>query len=109
VLCIRCSRPAVPGRSACREHGGGSWQRVNPAAKARYGADWQKLRARVLREERSCRVCGAPAVDVDHVVAVSDGGADDLSNLRALCRECHKRHTAKQNRVRRKRRSRESR
>ena len=93
-----------PGKSRCKAHGGGSWARVDPAAKRRYGAAWQVLRARVLREEPRCRICGAPATDVDHIIAVADGGGMyDRANLRALCSECHKRHTAEQNRVRRKR------
>lgn len=93
---------AVPGKSRCRAHGGKAWKRTDPASKHRYGADWQKLRARVLREQPRCE-CGAPATDVDHIVAHADGGSDDRSNLRALCRGCHKRHTAEQNRARRKR------
>ena len=95
---------AVDGRSRCRAHGGGPWARVSPISKERFGADWNQRRARVLREEPNCAICGAPATDVDHVVAIADGGTDDRSNLRALCRECHKRHTSEQNRARRARR-----
>ena len=93
---------AVEGRSRCSYHGGGAWQRTDPASKHRYGAAWQKLRSRVLREQPRCE-CGAPTTDVDHIVAHADGGTDDRSNLRALCRDCHKKHTAEQNRARRKR------
>jgi hypothetical protein len=38
------------------------------------------------------------------VSSVADGGTDARSNLRALCRECHNRHTSAQNRARRKKR-----
>lgn len=29
------------------------------------------------------------AIEVDHVVPLFKGGADDESNLQSLCRECH--------------------
>jgi 5-methylcytosine-specific restriction protein A len=93
-----------PGKSRCKAHGGGSWARIDPTAKGRYGAAWQQRRKRVLKECPQCETCGRPSTDVDHRVAVADGGTDDRSNLRALCRDCHKRHTAEQNRARRVRR-----
>lgn len=94
---------AVPGKSRCKAHGGRAWQRTDPRSKHRYGSDWELRRARVLREEPNCRLCGAQATDVDHVRAHADGGSDDRSNLRALCRKCHKQVTSEQNRARRKR------
>jgi len=94
---------AVPGRSRCRAHGGGAWARTSPASRGRYGRRWNELRAEVLREEPACRICGAKASDVDHIVAVADGGTDARSNLRALCHEHHKQVTAAQSRARRKR------
>ena len=109
--CIRYGRGcsdggvAVPGRSRCRAHGGDSWSRIDPAAKRGYGADWQGIRERVLRESPNCEVCGAPATDVDHRIARADGGTDARSNLRGLCHPCHKKHTAEQNHARRKRKS----
>lgn len=36
-----------------------------------------------------CKVCGKTAVDIHHVVFKSQGGKDEISNLIALCRECH--------------------
>jgi len=76
---------------------------VDPASKHRYDSNWELRRARVLREEPLCRVCGVPATDVDHIVAHADGGTDNRENLRAVCKPCHKKHTAEQNRARRKR------
>jgi 5-methylcytosine-specific restriction endonuclease McrA len=56
----------------------------------------------VLAEEPTCRIFGAPATDVDHIIAVADGGGMyDRANLRPLCRKHHKKHTAAQNRARR--------
>lgn len=53
-----------------------------------------KLRHKVLKRDRyTCQACGARAPDVelevDHVVPVSRGGTDDLSNLKVLCRDCN--------------------
>jgi hypothetical protein len=57
-------------------------------------AQFEALRAQVLVEEPTCRVCGAPTTDVDHVVAVAV--RPDLvvvrSNLQGLC---HAHHSAK--------------
>lgn len=39
-----------------------------------------------------CEVCGARAVDIHHIRARGMGGSkkkDDITNLMALCRNCH--------------------
>jgi 5-methylcytosine-specific restriction protein A len=46
------------------------------------------------RDGHVCQLCGAPANTVDHIVRVVDGGTDDPSNLRALCRSCNSSRTA---------------
>lgn len=35
-----------------------------------------------------------PAIEVDHVIALCNGGADDDSNLQGLCHDCHTAKTA---------------
>ena len=48
------------------------------------------------RDRWSCQLCGKvvdATYEIDHVVAVADGGGDDLANLRLLCRPCHGRVT----------------
>ena len=53
------------------------------------------VRARVLaRDRQECQWCGLAATDVDHIRPKRLGGSDDMDNLRALCRECHKAVTA---------------
>jgi len=40
----------------------------------------------------SCEICGAQAVDVNHIKARGMGGTkkpDDINNLMAVCRSCH--------------------
>jgi len=40
------------------------------------------------------------ALEIHHIVAVRDGGDDSPQNLITLCKDCHKRHTAEQVRMR---------
>ncbi len=52
------------------------------------------IRYKVLKRDRhTCKGCGARAPDVelevDHIIPVSKGGTDELSNLRTLCKECN--------------------
>ena len=65
---------------------------------------WRVVRKVVLERDgyrcRSCRYAGK--LEVDHVVALADGGdpwAPD--NLQTLCRPCHIKKTAAENRARR--------
>jgi len=45
------------------------------------------------RDGRRCRMCGRTSavveLHVDHIVPVSRGGTNDMSNLQALCRDCN--------------------
>ena len=57
-------------------------------------------RNRQIRFERArgrCEMCGTqlqPAEwECDHVVALKDGGTNELENLRVLCRPCHRAKT----------------
>ena len=66
-------------------------------------------RRRVLQTERhaialrfehrcaSCRVLLPVGWNLDHRVALADGGADDASNMQPLCMPCHTLKTAREN------------
>jgi hypothetical protein len=60
---------------------------------------WKTLRARVLREEPACRLCGAPACVADHIHGHGDEGWRERFFERAavqgLCARCHNSKTAK--------------
>lgn len=99
-----CSTPGCPGRAthrgrcaACdaeRRRLARAAERPRPTAARRgYGAAWQALRACFLAAHPRCRACGAPATDVDHVVARAKGGTDEWGNLQPLCGACHRRKT----------------
>jgi 5-methylcytosine-specific restriction endonuclease McrA len=59
---------------------------------------WDAMRKRVLREEPTCRVCGEPAVAVDHIAPRAEGGDESRANLRGICAACHRRKTAEDSR-----------
>ena len=55
-------------------------------------SNWPSIREHVLRRDNyTCTFCGIKNVsfDVDHILALSNGGNNDYSNLRTLCRDCH--------------------
>lgn len=65
--------------------------RCGPHRLRRGGRPWRRLRAAVLLVEPMCRLCGAAATEVDHIVALADGGAElDVLNVRPLCAACHR-------------------
>ncbi len=76
-----------------------AWSKVSRHVRG-YGTAWEKLRAQVMRRDKGlCRVCLAGgramvAHEVDHKQSKAKGGTDDLANLQAICRKCHKIKTA---------------
>jgi len=55
--------------------------------KGRYASS---ITASVLAEQgRTCWICGGPATSADHVVARSQGGGDNMENLRPACVSCN--------------------
>ena len=58
----------------------------------KYRTAWWRQRRRAVfeRDNYACVACGKRSrLECDHIVAVADGGSDDLANLRTLCRTCH--------------------
>lgn len=66
----------------------------------RYGPNWDAKRKEVLRrDDHTCQRCGHQSgpyagdegrvLQAHHINKVSDGGSNELSNLRTLCRPCH--------------------
>ncbi len=59
---------------------------------SRYPPNWDQIRRRVYRRDSyTCQSCGATGVPIEahHVVPVRAGGSHRLSNLIALCGDCH--------------------
>ena len=69
----------------------------------RGGRPWRRIRDRILlRDKYTCQQCGHIGADleVDHIINVAQGGADDDKNLQSLCISCHKAKTAIESRSR---------
>lgn len=105
-----CPNTSVEGSSFCLTHKraiAASYQRdrvkrgnVDPFYRSK---EWRNIRQRKLFLNPFCEECSrhsiaTPATDIDHIVAITAGGARlDIQNLRALCHSCHSRKTAKEN------------
>jgi 5-methylcytosine-specific restriction protein A len=83
--CIIDGAPAVPGTSRCPKHTRSNWAKRSSGL----GWGWTKIRQGVLAEEPNCRVCGARATFVDHIINRAEGGTHDRANLQPLCARCH--------------------
>jgi 5-methylcytosine-specific restriction endonuclease McrA len=66
--------------------------------KSRYGEDWKDLaHERKKLDNFTCVECGykssssvGTGLHADHIIPISQGGRNTLSNLRTVCVECHK-------------------
>ena len=56
---------------------------------------WARCRRVAIKAHRYCELCPARASEVDHIIPVSLGGLGDQSNLRGLCKDCHKKESAR--------------
>jgi 5-methylcytosine-specific restriction endonuclease McrA len=58
-----------------------------------YPVDWVELKRQVLaRDDYECGNCGGTGeMHVHHIVPLSKGGTNQLSNMKTLCKECHER------------------
>ena len=80
---------------------------VQAATKRVNGRPWMRRRAQALERDKGvCQSCLAAgrvtlAVEVDHIVPLHRGGRDELANLQALCRECHRGKSAAEGESRR--------
>ena len=89
-----CGRLAIAGSSRCALHPKQPWGKRPDAAKRLRGRHLQKARARLFAEHPLCVKClerglSRPSTQRDHVIPLAEGGADDDSNVQALCDQCH--------------------
>ena len=70
-----------------------------PTSKLRKVSD--QLKKIVASQQRwNCKKCKSildATYEVDHIIALEDGGNNDIHNLQALCRNCHGRKTMEDN------------
>ena len=79
-------------------------QQRGTAASRGYGGRWQRRRKMYLAAHPICADPDGvhpdqviPATDVDHIIALRDGGTSRDDNLQALCHTCHSHKTVKEN------------
>lgn len=99
-----CPALAEPGSSYCRAHRPAAQQKeadpfyLTPA--------WRRFRGWYIRNNPLCVACEAvglttPAVIVDHIRELADGGAPySADNAQSLCVACHNRKTGEAKRKR---------
>lgn len=85
----------------CEAHRGAGVEGRPNSAKRGYGRQHRKRRARYLAEHPLCVHCEregivAAATELDHVVPLRRGGADDESNWQGLCHTHHSIKTARE-------------
>lgn len=94
-----CAQPGCPELSEqtyCTTHTSPAWQTSTRRERTVSGWEQQRRAKRILlRDHCICHVCHTGAADqVDHVIPLSEGGADTDSNLAAIHAEpCHREKT----------------
>lgn len=86
------SGATCPCRAKANAERKARFDKTRPSSTARgLGADWRKLRAAHLKRHPWCRLCGAEASDVDHIVPrrIAPERRLDPTNLQSLCKSCH--------------------
>jgi len=64
--------------------------------KREISAKFKKAKRDMVERKTKCHECENYATELHHIVAVEDGGTDDIENLIPLCKECHKEYTSEQ-------------
>jgi 5-methylcytosine-specific restriction endonuclease McrA len=99
-VCLRCGRgfqvwaDALKKPSRCPEHRGSSWDRKPPERDLVYmDPTYRRNRLIAIEREPTCHWrlpgCTIRSTTGDHVVPVSRGGSNDLSNLVGACFRCN--------------------
>ena len=92
--CLEPGCPRLVQAGRCPLHARSAWTNSTGVTPARIrGRKLQRLRKRLFKAHPLCVACQARgrvsiATIRDHVIPLSEGGADDESNVQALCRAC---------------------
>ena len=74
------------------------WDTRPSAGRRGYGYEWRKIRDAYIKAHPFCenklhQGMGIPAVVVDHIKPLVDGGTNAENNLMSLCLSCHAKKT----------------
>ena len=64
--------------------------------KRQISTEFKKARREMIERKTKCHECENLASELHHIIAVEDGGTDEIENLMPLCEECHKEYTIEQ-------------
>lgn len=104
--CLVCGRPSA--KRYCDLHNPeideAARNERNPYRQAYKDPEYARNRRhRFERAKGKCESCGTPLLpgdwECDHLVSLRKGGTNDVTNLRVLCRPCHKGKTAAERRA----------
>ena len=89
-----CGKLVRDGSGRCEAHPKPAWSKRVETPKRTTGRKLQAMREQLFRANPLCVSCEAQgrvtsATQRDHITPLSEGGADDDSNVQALCDACH--------------------
>ena len=92
--CITCGVLIPHGTSRCKAHGGQAWAGKPRNRQLEYRTpEYRANRKIVLEREPRChwgfKGCTGRSTSADHLVAVAEGGTNELSNLVGACGRCN--------------------
>jgi len=64
--------------------------------KRKMSTEFKNARRDMIERKTKCHECEDYATELHHIVAVENGGTDDIENLMPLCEKCHKEYTSEQ-------------
>jgi 5-methylcytosine-specific restriction protein A len=84
-FCLHCNTHH-PGRCPRLE------QRRGSSTQRGYDSRWRRLAADAIHRHPYCTICDSTVdLTADHIVPLSQGGTNTMSNIRVLCRSCNSR------------------
>jgi 5-methylcytosine-specific restriction endonuclease McrA len=99
-----CNQPGCPNppayRGMCSAHGQQRERETHDAGRRAFytSALWKQFRLRRIAADPFCK-CGQPAVEVDHITPLENGGAPfTFENTQPLCKHCHGKKTREEQR-----------
>jgi 5-methylcytosine-specific restriction protein A len=89
-VCAQPGCPTLTPTGYCPTHTRTPW--TGSDRRKRLPKNWERIRRYILhRDNHTCRHCGHPANQVDHI---TPGDNHNPDNLQALCGPCHNRKTS---------------